>query len=80
MSQTDFATRSGVSVASIKRIESGAVKDLNVVTMIKIMRTAGALEGFADLVPELPESPFMKSPNEGSVRRNCRKTYRRYGK
>ena len=32
ISQTELALKSGVSIASIKRIEAGTVKDLNICT------------------------------------------------
>lgn len=78
-SQQDLATYSGVSIASIKRIESGAVKDMNIGTIIKLMRETGTLEGFAKLVPEIPESPFLENRSGEKTKKHCRKSYRMLG-
>jgi len=78
-SQQEMSDLSGVSIASIKRIETGSVKDINVGTIIRMMRTAGMLEGFAHLVPDVPESPFMESRSGNQTRKHCRKSYRRLG-
>lgn len=77
VTQQEFATRSGVSIASVKRIESGAMTDINVVTLIKIMRTCGVLEGFADLVPDVPESPFLIDWKSGTRKKNCKSEYKK---
>jgi len=76
MSQQDFARLSGVSIASVKRIESGDIKDFTMLSLIKILRAGGALGGLADLIPEIPESPFLVDPNSGRTRLNCRTKYR----
>jgi len=78
-SQRDMSTLSGVSIASIKRIETGSVKDINIGTILKMMRTTGMLGGFAKLIPDVPESPFMDSRSGETVKKYCRRSYRRQG-
>lgn len=77
VTQQEFAAQSGLSIASIKRIESGAISDINICTLIKIMRACGVLEGFADLVPDAPESPFLINKKSGAKRKNCKSEYKR---
>ena len=76
VSQADLARRSGVSIASIKRIEAKTVTDLNICTLIKILRACGNLEGMADLIPDVPESPFLIDQKTGKARKNCRSSYK----
>lgn len=76
VTQQEFASRSGVSIASVKRIESGTMTDINICTLIKIMRACGVLDGFADLVPEVPESPFLTDRKLGVKRKNCKSEYK----
>lgn len=64
-SQQELAEKSGVSVITIKRIESCKVNDITLGTLLKIMRVSGTLEGIVDLVPDLPESPFLFSEKTG---------------
>ena len=53
ISQTVLAQKSGVSIASINRIEAGTVSDLNICTLVKILRACGKLEGMAELIPDV---------------------------
>ena len=76
ISQTELARKSGVSIASIKRIEAGTVTDFNICTLIKILRACGMLEGMAELIPDVPESPFLTNQKTGKVRKNCRSSYK----
>ena len=76
ISQTELAQKSGVSIASIKRIEAGTVPDFNICTLVKILRACGKLEGMAELIPDVPESPFLIDPKKGKARKNCRSSYK----
>ena len=76
ISQTELAQKSGVSIASIKRIETGSVTDLNICTLIKILRACGKLEGMAELIPDVPDSPFLIAQKTGKIRKNCRSSYK----
>lgn len=64
-SQQEMADTCGVSIITIKRIESGKAKDITMGTLLKIMRTSGTLEGIVDLIPDLPESPFLINERTG---------------
>lgn len=79
ISQQEFAERSGVSMASVKRIELGAITDLNIGTLIKIMRACGVLEGILDLIPDVPESPFLTDFKSGARRKKCKSNYKTMG-
>ena len=69
ISQTELAQKSGVSIAAIKRIEAGTVTDLNICTLVKILRACGKLEGMAELIPDVPESPFLIDQKTGKGRK-----------
>ncbi|MDO4511199.1 MAG: helix-turn-helix transcriptional regulator [Bacteroidales bacterium] len=66
-SQQEFAQQAGVSVITIKRIETGKAADITLSTLLKILRISGALDGVTDLVPELPESPFLINEKTGKT-------------
>lgn len=61
LTQDEFAKETGVSIATLKRIETKNVRDLSLRTIIKIERSTGVLDGVVDLVPSLPDSPFRKT-------------------
>ena len=64
-SQQEFADKAGVSIITIKRIESCKVSDIALSTLLKILRMSGTLEGVVGLVPELPDSPFLINEKTG---------------
>lgn len=64
-SQQEFADKAGVSIVTIKRIESCKVSDIALSTLLKILRISGTLEGVVGLVPELPDSPFLINEKTG---------------
>ena len=64
-SQQELADKSGVSVITVKRIESLKVNDITLGTLLKIMRVSGLLEGIVDLLPDLPASPFLIDEKSG---------------
>lgn len=64
-SQQEFADKCGVSVITIKRIESGKANDITMGTLLKIMRISGTLEGVVDLLPDLPASPYLINEKTG---------------
>ncbi len=64
-SQQELADKAGVSIVTIKRLESCKVSDIALSTLLKILRVSGTLEGVVDLVPELPNSPFLINEKTG---------------
>lgn len=64
-SQQEFAEKCGLSIITIKRIESGKANDITMGTLLKIMRISGTLEGVVDLLPDLPASPYLINEKTG---------------
>lgn len=65
LSQQEFAEKCGMSIITIKRIESGKANDITMGTLLKIMRVSGTLEGVVDLLPDLPASPYLINEKTG---------------
>lgn len=68
-SQRELADLSGVSIATIKRIETQRDKDISLIVLIRLLRTMTQMEGIGTLVPEVPESPFLAMKDCTTVRR-----------
>ena len=65
-SQQEFADKAGVSIITIKRIESCKVNDIALSTLLKILRISGTLEGVVGLVTRnFPDSPFLINQKPG---------------
>ena len=58
LSQEELSQLSGVSIATIKRIEGQTAQDISLSILIKLLRSMTQLEGVGNLVPKLPDSPY----------------------
>ena len=68
-SQQELADLSGVSIATIKRIETQRDKDISLIVLMRLRRTMPQMEGIGTLVPEVPESPFLAMKDGTTARR-----------
>lgn len=69
LSQEELSNMSGVSIATIKRIETQSGQDISMSNMIKLLKSMTRMEGLVHLVPDVPESPFLINSNTGSTKR-----------
>lgn len=69
LSQEEFARQTQVSRETVKRIESGRMQNIGFASLLKIMRAGRVLEGVADLIEEVPESPFLHIGRETERKR-----------
>ena len=60
-SQQEFADKAGVSIITIKRIESCKVSDIALSTLLKILRMSGTLECFVCCCPVLSDSSLLRN-------------------
>lgn len=58
-SQQDISDLSGVSIATIKRIEMQKDKNMSITVMIRPLRTMTQMKSIGRLVPEVPDSSFI---------------------
>lgn len=58
MSQGDMASEAGVSLSTIKRIESGDMKNISFANLLKVLRAGGMIGGVATLIDDMPEPSF----------------------
>lgn len=58
-SQKEYAKLTGLSMTTIKRIDSGKLTNITLDTIIKLLRTINALENLSNIIPDIPDSPFI---------------------
>ena len=63
MTQQEFAEKSGVSMGTVVRVESG--KTISLLLMISLLRTMGLLENIEVLMPEIRVSPMQMRKMQG---------------
>ncbi len=74
MSQKELASRAGVSIATVKRIESGSHSTL-LVNILHVLRALGLEQGMDMWIPETPPSPVqMANLRSHTRKRASRKT------
>lgn len=67
LTQAELAERAGIGKRTLERVEAGHGAEL--VTLIRILRSLNALEGFERLLPELPPSPIEQLKLRGKQRK-----------
>lgn len=66
LTQAELAGRAGIGKRTVERVETGRGAEL--VTIIRVLRTLNAVEGFERLLPELPPSPIAQLELRGKQR------------
>ena len=69
MTQKDVAQKAGLSVMTLQKFESGTSKDVSMTTMIRLWRVIGQLDNIKELLPELPDSPYLDKTTTKRVRK-----------
>ena len=61
LSQKDVAVNSGVSVMTIVRFETGHGNSIRLDNLIALLRAIQRLEDITELLPDMPESLYVKT-------------------
>lgn len=61
MTQKDVAEQSGVSISTITKFENGTTGSMSLGTFLLLMKAIGQIEGLDEMMPELPESAYLKN-------------------
>lgn len=72
MTQEDLAALAGISVATLKRIESGSHSTL-FINIVKILRALGIQPSFDLIVPDVPPSPIQIANLQKRYRQRAKK-------
>lgn len=69
---------SGVGLTTIHKFENGTAGNLSLSTFILLLKVVGQINSLDDILPELPESPYLMRENEKKRNESdtLNKTYR----
>ena len=70
LTQAELSVKSGVSVMTIHKFETGTARNVTAATLISLMRYTGLIENLDALIPEIPESPYSSLNGRQRVRHN----------
>lgn len=68
MTQQQLSDMTAVSIPTIYKFENGRMTDMSVSTLIKLMTAIGLSDNWKQLLPNLPESPYMYKGNKKKQR------------
>ena len=67
--QKEVAEQSGVGLTTIHKFENGTASNLSLSTFILLLKVVGQINSLDDLLPELPESPYLIRKDEKKAQR-----------
>jgi len=59
LTQREVAELSGIGLTTIYKFENGTASNLSLSTFILLLKVVGQVNALDDLMPELPESPYL---------------------
>ena len=59
LTQKDVAEQSGIGLTTIHKFENGTAGNLSLSTFILLLKVVGQITALEDVLPELPESPYL---------------------
>lgn len=60
LTQKAVAQKAGLSVMTVQKFETGTSLDISLTTIMRLLRVIGQLDNIDALLPEIPESPYLK--------------------
>ena len=69
LTQKEVAEQSGIGLTTIHKFENGTAGNLSLSTFILLLKVVGQINALNDLLPELPESPYLIRKEERKAQR-----------
>ena len=69
LTQKEVAEQSGIGLTTIHKFENGTAGNLSLSTFILLLKVIGQVDALDDVLPELPESPYLVCKEEKKAQR-----------
>ena len=69
LTQKEVAERSGIGLTTIHKFENGTARNISLSTFILLLKVVGQINALDDVLPELPESPYLIRKEEKKAQR-----------
>lgn len=69
LTQKEVAEQSGIGLTTIHKFENGTAGNLSLSTFILLLKVVGQINTLDNLLPELPESPYLIRKEEKKAQR-----------
>lgn len=69
LTQREVAEQSGIGLTTIHKFENGTAGNLSLSTFILLLKVVGQINTLDDVLPELPESPYLMRKEDKKAQR-----------
>jgi transcriptional regulator with XRE-family HTH domain len=69
LTQKEVAELSGIGLTTIHKFENGTAGNLSLSTFILLLKVVGQIDALDNVLPELPESPYLIRKEERRAQR-----------
>ncbi len=69
LTQKEVAELSGIGLTTIHKFENGTAGNLSLSTFVLLLKVVGRINALDDVLPELPESPYLFRKEEKKAQR-----------
>ena len=69
LTQKEVAEQSGIGLTTIHKFENGTAGNLSLSTFVLLLRVVGQVNALDDVLPDLPESPYLVRREEKKAQR-----------
>ena len=69
LTQKEVAEQSSIGLTTIHKFENGTAGNLSLSTFVLLLRVVGQVNALNDVLPELPESPYLVRREEKKAQR-----------
>ena len=69
LTQKEVAELSGIGITTIHKFESGTSGNISLSTFILLLKVVGQINSLDNVLPELPESPYLMRKDEKKAQR-----------
>lgn len=69
LTQKEVAEQSSIGLTTIHKFENGTAGNLSLSTFILLLKVIGQVDALDDVMPELPESPYLVRKEEKKAQR-----------
>lgn len=69
LTQREVSEQTGVGMTTIHKFENGSAGNISLSTLILLLKSVGQINALDDLMPELPESPYLMTKGDKKAQR-----------
>lgn len=69
LTQKEVSELSGIGLTTIHKFENGTSGNLSLSTFILLLKVVGQIDNLDNILPELPESPYLMRKNDRKAQR-----------